>query len=137
MQAGTHSEAKVLQVLLDRLGASNGPRGARKGQNEAISSPVDLLAVEFREFSSNGRFVQLEELLPSRISYGRCFLSRVDNVGYQQRQQNPLLRRGMASTGCKLDLPDQSPLVFPVSNVHQVERDRQQEYGEHVARDEG
>src|SRR5204863_2275452 len=102
VQAGPDLDAEVGYGIADRTCATDGPRRAVEGGEEAVPSRVDLQAAEPLEEPPDVRVMVLQQVTPPAVAELSGPVRGADDVGEQDRGQAPVGYRGPARPGEEL-----------------------------------
>lgn len=107
VHSGSHVEPEYTQRFANLESAANGPSRTVEDREEAVAGGVDLLAGEADELTTYCIVVRSEERRPSSVAKGLHSLGRPDEVGEENRGEDPIRRRSWANSRKeRLDLVD-------------------------------
>src|SRR5439155_15678119 len=102
VQAGPDLDAEAGYGIADGTCATDGPRRAVEGGEEAVSGRVDLHAAEPLEEPPDVRVMVLQQGPPPEVAELAGPVRGADDVGEQDRGQAPVGPRGAARPGEEL-----------------------------------
>src|SRR5689334_22661726 len=94
METGPDLQSDGPQRLAQRGSGLDGAGGSIEGREKAVTRRVELPATEPRELPPDDGVVLRQKLSPRRIAEAGGKLGRTDDVGEEDRGEDPVLRFG-------------------------------------------